>query len=76
MRICEKNHPADTKVSEERQGRGAPRARAEIPLQPVVKIMVRQVVVLLPMEVHCGAGIHLQPMEDCISEQVNPQSRQ
>ena len=44
VRICERNNSADTKVSEEGGGGGAPGARAEIPLQPVVKTMVRQVV--------------------------------
>ena len=40
----------------------APEQR-EIPLQPVVKTMVRQAVPLQPMEVHGGADIHLQPVE-------------
>ena len=31
--------------------------------------MVRQAVPLQPMEVHAGADIHLQPMEDPTSEQ-------
>ena len=61
VRICERNNPADTKVSEEGGGGGAPGARAEIPLQPVVKTMVRQAVPLQPMEVHGGADIHLHP---------------
>ena len=42
----------------------------EIPLQPVGKTMVRQAVPLQPMEVHSGADIHLQPMEDPTLEQV------
>ena len=42
---------------------GAPGTGAEIPLQPMVKTMVRQAVPLQPREVHCGAGIHLQPVE-------------
>ncbi|GAB0178064.1 epimerase family protein SDR39U1 [Grus japonensis] len=41
---------ADTKVSEEGGGGGAPGAGAEIPLQPLVKTMVRQAVPLQPME--------------------------
>ena len=41
----------------------APEQR-EIPLQPMVKTMVRQAVPLQPMEVHSGADIHPQPMED------------
>ncbi|KAK4811345.1 hypothetical protein QYF61_027574 [Mycteria americana] len=58
VRICERNNYADTKVSEEGGGGGAPGAGAEIPLQPVVKTMVRQVVPLPPMEDHRGADIH------------------
>jgi len=64
VRLNERNNCADTKVSEEGGGGGAPEARAEIfPLQLVMKTMVRQVVPLQPMEVHSGADIHLQPME-------------
>ena len=48
----------------------APEQR-EIPLQPVVKTMVRQVVPLQPMDVHGGADIHLQPVEDPAPEQVD-----
>ena len=44
VRICERNNSGDTKVSEEGEGRGAPGTGAEIPLQPVVKTMVRQAV--------------------------------
>ena len=59
---------ADTKVSEE-GGRGdAPDARAEIPQQPVEKTMVRQAVPLQPVEVHGGADLHLQPVEDPTAE--------
>ncbi|GAB0209825.1 AN1-type zinc finger protein 5-like [Grus japonensis] len=60
----------DTEVSEEGGGGGAPRTRAEIPLQPVVKTMVRQAVPLQPMEDDGGADIHLQPVEDPMPEQV------
>ncbi|KAK4809957.1 hypothetical protein QYF61_002914 [Mycteria americana] len=38
---------------------------------PVVKTMVRQAVPLQPMEVHSGADIHLQPVEDPTLEQVD-----
>ncbi|GAB0179605.1 tRNA:m(4)X modification enzyme TRM13 [Grus japonensis] len=41
-----------------------------MPLQPVVKTMVRQTVPLQPMEVQSGTDIHLQPMEDPTPEQV------
>ena len=47
----------DTKASEGGGG-GALGARAEIPLQPVGKTIVKQVVPLQPMVVHGGAGIH------------------
>ena len=75
MRICERNSSADTKVSEEGEGGGAPGAGAEIPLQPMVKTMVRQAVPLQPMEVHGGADIHLQPMEDPTLEQMDARRR-
>ena len=50
----------------------APKQR--FPCSPcVVKTMVRQAVPLQPMEVHSGADIHLQPMEDPTPEQVDAQ---
>ncbi|KAJ7413319.1 suppression of tumorigenicity 5 protein isoform x4 [Pitangus sulphuratus] len=55
VRIFERNNSADTKVSEG-EGGGTPGAREEIPLQPVVKTMVRQAVPLKLMEVHSGAS--------------------
>ncbi|KAJ7400805.1 protein pxr1-like [Pitangus sulphuratus] len=66
MRICERNHSADTKVSGEGGGGGggAPGTRPEIPLQSVVKTMVEQAVLLQPMEGNGSAEIHLQPMEE------------
>ena len=70
-----RNHSADTKVKEEGGGGGAPGARAEIPLQPMLKTMVRQAVPLQPMEVHGGADIHLQPVEDPTPEQVDARRR-
>ncbi|GAB0209120.1 hypothetical protein GRJ2_003377700 [Grus japonensis] len=60
----ERNNSADTKVSDEGGGGGALGAGAEIPLQPMVKAMVRQAIPLQPMEVNSGADIHLQPEED------------
>ncbi|GAB0186125.1 mitochondrial enolase superfamily member 1 [Grus japonensis] len=71
VRIHERNNSADTKVSEEGGGGGAPGAGAEIPLQPMEKTMVKQAVPLQPMEVNGGADIHLQPMEDPMPEQVD-----
>jgi len=45
-RQYERNSSADTKVSEEGGGGGAPRVGAEIPLQPMMKTMERQAVPL------------------------------
>jgi len=60
VRLHERNNSADTKVSEEGGGGGARDAGAEsFPLQLMMKIMVREVVPLQPMEVHGGADIHL-----------------
>ncbi|GAB0179821.1 E3 ubiquitin-protein ligase MARCHF3 [Grus japonensis] len=41
VRRCERSNSADTKVSAEGGGGGTPGARAEIPLQPMEKTMVR-----------------------------------
>ena len=71
VRICERNNSADTKVSEEGGGGGAPGAGAEIPLQPLVKAMVRQAVPLQPREGNGGAEIHLQRVEDPMPEPVD-----
>jgi len=68
VRICERNNSADTKVSEGGGGGGAPSSGAEIPLQPMEKTMVRQAVPLQPVEVHGGADLHLQPVEDPTAE--------
>jgi len=70
VRIHDRNNFADTKVSEGGGG-GAPGARAEIPLQPEEKTTVRQAVPLQPMEVHGGAYLHLQPVENPMMEQVD-----
>ena len=71
VRTCKRNNPADTKVSAEGGGGGAPGTGAEILLQPMVKTMVRQAVPLQSREVNGGADIHLQPMEDPTPEQVD-----
>ncbi|GAB0204021.1 epimerase family protein SDR39U1 [Grus japonensis] len=71
VRICERNNSADTKVNAEGGGGGAPGTGAEIPLQPVVKTIVKQAVPLQPMKVDGGADIHLQPAEDPTLEQVD-----
>ncbi|PKU35222.1 protein pxr1-like [Limosa lapponica baueri] len=72
--IGESNNPADTKVSKE-GGEEVLHAPEQIPLQPVVKTMVRQAVPLQPMEVHRGADIHLQPVEDLTPEQADARRR-
>ncbi|PKU41474.1 ubx domain-containing protein 4 [Limosa lapponica baueri] len=70
VRICKKNNSSDIKVSE---GGGAPDVGAEIPLRPVVKIVLRQAVLLQPMEVNGGADIHLQPVGfPCWSKGMHP----
>ncbi|GAB0187542.1 epimerase family protein SDR39U1 [Grus japonensis] len=71
LRICERNNSADTKVSAEGGGGGAPGTRTKIPLQPMEKTMVRQAVPLQPMEVDGGADIHLQPVEDLTLQQAD-----
>ena len=64
MRLRERKNSADTKVSEEGGGGGAQDVTAEsLPLQPMMKTMVRQAVPLQSMEVHGGADLHLQPVE-------------
>ena len=50
VRTCKSNNPADPKVSEEGGGGGASGTGAEIPLQPVGKTMVREAVLLEPVE--------------------------
>jgi len=58
VRRCERNNSADTKVNEE--GGGTRNVRAEsLPLQLVIKTMMRQVVPLQSMEVHGGADLQL-----------------
>jgi len=54
-----------TPGSGKKEGGGGDRdTRADsLPLQLVMKTMMRQVVPLQSMEVHGGADIHLQPME-------------
>lgn len=49
--MCESNNYADTKASEG-WGAGASGVRAEIPLKPLVKTMLRHLVTLQPMEVY------------------------
>ena len=67
----ERNNSAETKVGREGRGRGTPGAGAEIPLQPMVKTMLRQAVVLQPMRLHGGADIYLQPVEHPMPEQMD-----
>jgi len=51
------NNSADTKVGEGGE-ESAPDAGAEIPLQPMLKTVLRQAVPQQPMEVHGRADIH------------------
>jgi len=78
VRACERNYSANIKLSEVGGG-GAPGTRAEILLQPMEKTMAWQAVPLHPMDVHGGADIHLQPMEDPTSaageDEVDAQKR-
>lgn len=59
MRTCEKTNYADIKVIEEGGEGDAPGTTAKIPLQPVVKVMVKQAVPLQSMMIHGDAEIHL-----------------
>lgn len=56
MRKYEKNSSTDSKTREGGAG-GSPGFGSEIPLQPIVKTMVKQVVYLQPVEVHGVADI-------------------
>lgn len=56
VKKCEKISPADTKVRAERRAGGA---SAQIPLQPVMQTMVKQVVPLHSMEIHSEPEINL-----------------
>lgn len=60
VRKCERENSADPKVSEEGAGGGMMGTRTEIPLQPVEKTMVVQIVPLQPMEVNGGADIYIE----------------
>lgn len=66
VRKHERSIPADLRVSAEGGAGGSPGARAVISLLP----MVRQLCPLLPMEVHSGAEILLQPVEKSMLKQV------
>jgi len=62
-------------VKKEGEG-GVQDAGAEtLPLQLMLKTMVRQAVPLQSKEVHGGADIHLHPMKDPTLEQVGAQRR-
>lgn len=61
--ICERNNPADTKVSETGGKRRC--SSCQMGDSPaVVKIMVKQTIPLWPVEVHGGADIHLHVRAD------------
>jgi len=63
------NVPADTKVSEEGGDEGAQGTRAEIPLQPMVKTMVKQAVPCSPWRTTSEQITTMQPVEDSTLEQ-------
>ena len=66
-----RNSFADTKVSEERGGGGAPGTAAEVPLWPVEGPMVEQAVSLQPMGPTVEQISTLQPMVELPVEQVD-----
>ena len=57
--------------SVKKEGQEVLQAPEQVPLQPVVNTVVKQAVPLQPMEVHGGADIHLQPVEDPTPQQVD-----
>ncbi|KAJ7411534.1 protein pxr1-like [Willisornis vidua] len=61
--ICERNSPADIKVSAEGKGESAPQIGIELPLQAVVQTMARQIVPLYAMEVQKRTEFYRQHME-------------
>lgn len=69
MRIC-KTNSVNTKASAEGGEEDAPCVKADSPAA-VAKSTVRQTVTLKPMEFHGGVEIHLQTMEDPMSEKVD-----
>lgn len=57
-RKCEEiKKPADTNISEEGEGEGAPGTEAEIPLQPVERSMVEQVFPCSPLRGPCQTHV-------------------
>jgi len=80
VRWCERNNSADTQVSEEGRGGGAWDTGAEgLPLQLMMKTMVRQVVALKSTEIHGGADITCSLWKGphaeaggCLKEAVTP----
>jgi len=67
--MCERNNSADTKLSEEGGGEGAPGTRAEVPLQPVDNTNLRQ------SPCSPWGPQWSRPMEDPTQKQVNAQRR-
>jgi len=53
---CKRNSLADSRLREEEEA--VLQAPEKIPLQPVVRTMVRQAVPVQPMEDHTGTDIH------------------
>lgn len=74
MRICERSSCADSKVKEEGEARGAPGARDEISLQPMVQPVVKPCYPAVLGD-QWGAESHLQPMDTATLEQWDAQRR-
>ncbi|KAJ7404796.1 protein pxr1-like [Willisornis vidua] len=65
----------DTKVSGEGGEVGSPDARAEVPLQPLVQPMMKELCLCKPMDTQRNAEIHVQPVEEPMPEQLDGQIR-
>ena len=63
MRLCERNNSADTKVSEEGEGRRCSRHQSRDSTAAHGAVPGEAGCALQPMEVRGGADLHLQPME-------------
>lgn len=72
----DRNNLVDTKVNEKGDGGGIPGTGADIPLRPMLKTMVKWVILLQPMEYHRAADIHLQSLETSLPEQVDMPSKE
>lgn len=75
VRLCERNNSEDFKVSVEEGAENVPGTRVDVPLQPVVKTMVRQ---LHPSSTWGPqwSRDHLQSMEDPVLDQRHKETPQ